>query len=378
MRRRALVWLVVFGGWTLLAVVFAVSSSLTYMLTYQQPRWGRTFALALTEWYPWAALTPLVAWLARRLALTRGRRAIRALALAAAGLPFAIVKVMATRVLRDVTGSTEYFQLSNLVTQYLIYWAIIAIVHAADYYAAERERELRASRAETRLAETRLQLLRMQIHPHFLFNTLNTIAELVHENAAAAERMIGGLSQLLRETLDAGTIDRVPLSRELELLDRYIDIQRMRFGDRLDVRIRIDPAARRALVPIFILQPLVENAIRHGLAARLHAGRIDISAHRDGNQLTIAVEDDGIGLTAGELRPGVGLGNTRARLVELYGSDHRFDVANADGPGTVVRVSIPWRTDTERSEPRERSGDRGGPASERVGGSGGAKPPGER
>jgi signal transduction histidine kinase len=346
MRGRLVVWLVVLAAWTLLAAVFAVSSSLTYVLTYAPPRWGRTFLLALTEWYPWAALTPVVAWLARRLSIAHGRRRLRITALAAAGLPIAMLKVMATRVLRDLTGGNQYFQLSNLATQYLIYWGIVAIVHAVAYYRAERERELRASQAETRLAEARLQLLRMQIHPHFLFNTLNTIAELIHENPAAAERMVGGLSQLLRDTLDAGAVDRVPLSRELELLDRYVEIQRARFGDRLDVRLAIDPDVRRGLVPIFILQPLVENAIRHGLSARVRAGRIDIAAARRDDRLMLSVEDDGIGLTAGELRQGVGLGNTRARLAELYGQDHAFEVTSAGAEaGTIVRLSIPWQTD---------------------------------
>ena len=367
MRRRAVVWLVVLGAWTLLAVVFSVSSSLTYVLTYQPPQWGRTFALALSEWYPWAALTPIVVWLAGRLMtggnaerrmlnaevasvqraafrVQRFKYALRALTLAALGLPIAFVKVTLTRVLRDAAGDVEYFQLSSLATQYLIYWGIVAIAHVAAYYRAERERELRASRAETRLAEARLQLLRMQIHPHFLFNTLNTIAELIHEHPPAAERMIGSLAQLLRETLDAGGIDRVPLAREVELLDRYVDIQRTRFGDRLDVRVQVDPAARSGLVPIFVLQPLVENAILHGLSARVRAGRIDVTAVREGNRLAIAVQDDGVGLRGGELRPGVGLGNTRARLIELYGSDHRFEVANAEGAGTVVRLSIPWQT----------------------------------
>jgi two-component system, LytTR family, sensor kinase len=347
MSRRLVVWLVVLAAWTLLAAVFAVSSSLTYVITYRPPQWGRTFGLALTEWYPWAALTPVVVLLANRLTLARRRKLLRALALAAAGLPIAMAKVMLTTGLRAIAGSAEYYQISNLATQYLIYWAIVAIAHAAAYYRGERERELRASQAETRLAEARLQLLRMQIHPHFLFNTLNTIAELVHENPSAAERMIGSLSQLLRETLDAGTIDRVTLGRELELLERYVEIQRSRFGDRLDVRTQIDPDTRDALVPIFILQPLVENAIRHGLSARIHAGRIDIIARREGHRVAIEVRDDGIGLTAGERREGVGLGNSRARLVELYGPAQDFEVANAEGAGTVVRLSIPWQTDKE-------------------------------
>jgi two-component sensor histidine kinase len=347
MGRRPFIWLLVFGAWTLLAVVFAVSSSLTYVVTYRPPQWGRTFALAASEWYPWAALTPLIAWLANRLTLARDRRTVRALTLAVAGLPTAMVKVMLTRVVREIAGSGDYYQITDITAQYLIYWGIVASVHVAAYYRGERERELRALRAETRLAEARLQLLRMQIHPHFLFNTLNTIAELVHENAAAAEHMIGSLSQLLRETLDAGSIDRVPLHRELDLLGRYVDIQRARFGERLDVRIHVDPEAREALVPIFILQPLVENAIRHGISARIDAGRIDVTAARKGRHLDIQVTDDGIGCTHGEIHEGVGLGNSRARLAELYGPAHEFDVVNAGECGTSVRLSIPWQTDRE-------------------------------
>src|SRR4030095_3935878 len=152
-----------------------------------------------------------------------------------------------------------------------------AAVHALAYYRAGREGELRASQLEARLADAPLQLLKMQLHPHFLFNTLNTISELVHEDPLTADRMIASLSELLRQSLDAGAGDQVTLAKELELLDRYIDIQRARFGDRLDVRVDVEDEARDALVPILILQPIVENSIRHGPAGRglaaTHQGR---------------------------------------------------------------------------------------------------------
>lgn len=342
--RRLVPWLLVLAGWTILAIVFAVSSSLTYMLAYQPPQWRFTLSMAATEWYPWAAMTPLAVWCARRLALRRRRWLLRALVLGALGVPAAIIKVTATRVLRGLAGPGEYFLISNLATHYLIWWGIIGATHAIDTYRESREREIRASQLEARLAEARLQLLKMQLHPHFLFNTLNTIAELVHENPEAAERMIGGLSHLLRETLDAGTIEVVPLARELDLLQKYVDIQRARFGERLDVRIAVDcDEARRALVPILLLQPLVENAIKHGLAARLRAGRIDVRARLHGDALILEVQDDGVGFSAGEAREGVGLGNTRARLLQLYGRAHAFDVENLAAGGTLVRVSIPWR-----------------------------------
>jgi sensor histidine kinase YesM len=336
----------VLAAWTLIAVVHAVSSSLTYALMYRPPLWGRTFGLALTEWYAWAALTPLVVWLAHRFHLRPGAWLGRGALLAAIGLPLVMLKVALTRTVRTWIGVTEYFLLSNLISHYLIYWGIIAIVHALDYYRAERLRELRASQAETHLAEARLQLLRMQLHPHFLFNTLNAIAELVHEDPKAAETMIGGLSRLLRETLDAGAVDRVPLSRELELLDQYVGIQRVRFGDRLKLQVHVDGrAANEALVPIFILQPLVENAIKHGLASHRGAGRIDISAAREGERLIVDVRDDGPGLRGGEASNGVGLTNTRARLAELYGAACAFDIANVDGGGVSVRLAIPWQTE---------------------------------
>jgi two-component system LytT family sensor kinase len=336
---------VVLAGWTLLASVFAVSSSLTYMIAYRPPQWRQTFTMAFTEWYVWAAMTPLVVWVARRLMLRRGRWVARAAVLAALGLPVAMIKVTLTRVLRGLAGPEEYFLISNLTTHYLIYWGIIGIVHAVENYRAGRERELRAAQLEARLAEARMQLLKMQLQPHFLFNTLNAISELVHEDPHNAEKMIGGLSHLLRQTLDAGMIDTVPLAQELDLLDRYTTIQRARFGDRLDVRVSVEPReAREALVPVLILQPLVENAIRHGIAQRARAGRIDVRARRSGGRLILEVQDDGVGPGDGDHREGVGLGNTRARLAALYGDDQSFDLAG-DSRGAVARVSLPWQTE---------------------------------
>ena len=348
MRRRWIVWLLVLSGWTALAIFFAVSSSLTYVSTYQPPRWRLTLVMALTEWYAWAALRPLVAWLARRFPVRRGS-IVKAVAVhTPAGLILAMVKVTLTRLLRlPIVRSSEYFQISDLSTQFVIYLALVAAVHALNSYRAGREGELRASQLEARLAGARLQLLKMQLHPHFLFNTLNAIAELVHEDPATADRMIASLSELLRESLDVGAADQVTLAKELQLLDRYVDIQRARFGDRLDVGVDVEQDdARAALVPILILQPLVENSIRHGLAARVKAGRIQVRAMRRTDRLVLEVEDDGIGLGPdGAAREGVGLGNTRARLQELYGADQAVNVRNVEGGGVLVRLTIPWQSD---------------------------------
>jgi two-component system LytT family sensor kinase len=183
----------------------------------------------------------------------------------------------------------------------------------------------------------------MQLHPHFLFNTLHTVSELVHEDPDTADRMITGLSDLLREALAAGGVQEVPLHRELELLHRYLEIQQARFGDRLQVQFDVDAAVRQALVPHLILQPIVENAIMHGIGARVDAGHIRIHARAVDGALLLEIQDDGRGVRKAEFREGVGLGNTRERLRGLYGSEHRFEIDEPSGGGTVVRVRIPLR-----------------------------------
>jgi signal transduction histidine kinase len=342
MRGRWPFWLAVFAGWSALVVVFAVSSSLTYALNYQPPRWRYTLTMAATEWYVWAAFTPLVAWLSRRFRITRARWS-GVVIIGAAGLVAAFFKVTLTRVLRGAIGGAEYFQITNLVSQYLVFWTIVLVSHAWLYYRESRERELRTSQLEALLAQTRLQMLSMQLQPHFLFNTLNTIAELVHQQPAEAERMIGGLSHLLRETLHAGLVERVPLSQELGLLERYVDIQRARFGDRLKVTVTVPEEARHALVPALLLQPLVENAIKHGIGAKAGAGQIDITAAREGDVLRITIADDGRGLPPGSLAGGIGLENSRARLQTLYGAG-AFGLAIVNRPtgGALVSIALPW------------------------------------
>jgi two-component sensor histidine kinase len=339
---RARAWLAVWCGWTALALFFAVSTSLTYRSTGRPANWSLNISRALSEWWLWALLTPVVVALVRRFPLYGNRRVRNAIVLLAAGSVIAIAKTFADRALFALlTGFWMYLLVSTLALQLVIYAVLVAAAHGVEYYRRSRERE----QLEARLAETRLQLLSMQIQPHFLFNTLNTIAELVHEDPDTADTMIAGLSDLLRRALDLGTTQQIPLSAELELLSRYLDIQKARFGDRLQVRVNVEDAARNAAVPVLLLQPLVENAIRHGLAARIDAGRIDIEARRAGDRLALDVTDDGTG-HGDEIAPGperVGLGNTRARLDALYGDDCRLSLARVAGGGARVSLEIPFR-----------------------------------
>jgi LytS/YehU family sensor histidine kinase len=240
----------------------------------------------------------------------------------------------------------KFFLFVNFHLALFFYWAILGVNYAIDYYQKYRERELRASQLETRLAQARLQVLKMQLHPHFLFNTLNAISELVYKDPESAEQMITNLSDLLRLSLENVGVQEVPLKQELDFLNKYVEIEQTRFHDRLQMNMEIEPETLDACVPNMILQPLVENAIRHGIGMRSSGGKIEIGADRVDGMLHLFVRDNGRGLLNGEkkaLKEGVGLANTRARLAHLYGAAHRFDLKNSPGGGLMVDLAIPFR-----------------------------------
>jgi two-component system, LytTR family, sensor kinase len=241
-----------------------------------------------------------------------------------------------------------------------IYWIIVSIVHAVAYHRKSEERERRAAELEATLAETRVHALRMQLHPHFLFNTLNAISTLVHRDPGAADEMIANLSELLRTTLDT-TEQEISLKRELQLLDRYLEIQQVRFGDRLRIERQIEPASLDAKVPTFVLQPLAENALRHGIEPQVGLGVIRIEASRNGNSLRLVVQDNGPGISSTpKHRPGVGLANTKARLQALYGAGARLLLSGAPEGGCTVEVELPWTeasADATRSNENQNSPD---------------------
>jgi LytS/YehU family sensor histidine kinase len=239
----------------------------------------------------------------------------------------------------------------------LIYWLILLINYAVDYYRRYREGEIRASQLEALLAQAQLQALKMQLQPHFLFNTLNSISALLHKNVQAADTMIARLGDFLRLTLENAGRQDVSLREELEFLRCYLAIETIRFQDRLAVQIEAEPETLDARLPNLILQPIVENAIRHGIAPRSGRGRIAVSAKKQDGVLQVEVTDNGPGLASGGssgslLREGLGLANTQARLQQLYGRSHRLDMENALGGGLTVILEIPFKTEPNGKKER--------------------------
>jgi len=323
----------VFAVWTVVAVLFAGQLAIDSAYTGHRVTARGALALAFTGWYAWALLYPLVTWLARRF-----RPAGRGIAIhAALSVVVTIVKIVAVSEILRAFGTPQrsISMLVNVPVNLAAYWLIAGVTWTIDA-------NLRATKLEASLAATRLDLLRNQIQPHFLFNTLHGIAELMHEDVDAADRMVTRLSELLRATIETGGRQEVSLREELALLDRYIEIQRMRLGDRLRFSANIEPRSLDRAVPMLLLQPLVENAVRHAIANRRGGGTIEIRARESDSQLSIEVADDGPGF-GDTPSNGVGLANVRDRLEHLYGNRQSMQLATAPNGGAVVRIAVPLR-----------------------------------
>jgi signal transduction histidine kinase len=339
MRGRLATALLIWSAWTALAVFFALTASLTYVSQGRPPLWGLSLMSSLGQWWIWAVLTPAVWWIATRWPLRPKHLLTRVPLHLVTGLAVAFVKVKAEGWIRQwLFGVNPYLLINNLALQMLIYWALVGAVHFLDAFGRSRQQ---AAEVQARLGRAQLELLRAQLHPHFLFNALNVIAELVHEDPDRADRMIGRLGDLLRSTLEAGDRPLVTLDEEIAIVESYVRLQEARFGERLSVRIDVAPECRAALVPHFLLQPLVENAIQHGIAPKAGGGSIVVTAWRTSRGLELRVADDGVGVTA-ETRPGIGITNTRGRLESLFGPSASFDLGPRQGGGAVATIVVPW------------------------------------
>ena len=236
--------------------------------------------------------------------------------------------------------------LRYLGTFLMLYFGILGIQHAALYYRAYQTREMQATLLESQLANAQLDVLKMQLQPHFLFNTLNTIASLLYKDLAGAQRMIVRLSDLLRLSLESSTSHEVPLEEEIRFLEQYVEIQRVRFQDRLSVDYEIDDDCKGLLVPRLILQPLVENSIRHGIGESARSAQIEVAAFCESGRVVLEVRDNGSGVAAVANRedaPGIGIRNTRARLKQLYGVEQSMSFYDVKPRGITARIEIPAR-----------------------------------
>src|SRR5436309_14425148 len=359
-RRAALL----FVGWTLVSIIFA-GISYAAAIGENNKEFGFVSALRLNlvQFYLWAILAPLVFRFSRRFPIELRPLNVRNLLLYFPALiSFAgIHQLIQLAVLWSITPRWRQ-KYPALIDCYRAYFAfgfyidliiallIVIAVHALLYYQNFRASELAQSSLKTQLAQAQLRALKMQLHPHFLFNTLHSISSLVLEDPSKANSMIARLGDFLRLTLENSEQQLVTLKEEIEFLRTYLEIEQVRFGDRLTVAFEIEPTTLSAAVPHLILQPVVENAIQHAIAPRATPGRINVEAKRLNSLLRLEVRDNRPGITSDTdlvRAEGVGLSNVRARLHQIYGSDSRFELMNAKDGGLAVVMEIPFQREAD-------------------------------
>jgi two-component system LytT family sensor kinase len=340
------------AAWTVAGCVFALPD----LAAGKDRRYS--LLLSLTLWWSWGIVTPLIVWVDRRIPVSSKQFARRVLAHFLPSLVLTSVYVYVLGAVRAASGIAAWGGLPGIrvladalrgmfLWNWVIYWLILGAWQAYRYYDQYIAGELRLERLEKSFTEARLNALRMQLDPHFLFNALNTISSQVERDPKLARRMIEHLGGLLRLSLESKDRQEVPLAEEMAFLEHYLAIQKIRFGDSLRVETQIAADVKNASVPFLLLQPLVENAIRHGISRRASGGTVIVSARRDGNRLDIRVLDDGVGLPADwtlENSGGVGLFVTRQRVAGLYPDGEAcFAVNRRAGGGTEVEISLPLR-----------------------------------
>jgi two-component system, LytTR family, sensor kinase len=349
-RRSRVIWIASATFWTCVGLACGLQIWIS-MISHGHALW-RVLAYQVLIWNAWLAFSPLIARLARRFSLvppTPGALAVHVGAAIAIALVHSAWWAILLVVIRpyDAMGSDDFVEAytwiapSGLVQQLIYYCCVLAAHYAVVYYDKYRERERAALRFEMSLVEAKLHALDLQLRPHFLFNTLNSISALVRvARQSEATQMIAGLSELLRYSLEHSGEQQVSLASELAITERYLEIERLRFPDRMAFAIEADADTRSARVPTLLLQPLVENAIRHGIAPVAAPGRISIRAFRDDTRLRIEIFNTGA--LAAERTMGVGQRNTMERLRHVYGDDHTFEL-RAETGGVLAAVAVPWK-----------------------------------
>jgi signal transduction histidine kinase len=348
-----LVWV-----WLGVAVFFSLQNALVGAARHRALDWQWDVYHEFVYWLTWAAFTPVLLSAGRRWPLgagTSGQTVARHLGFMLLLAPAQITTTYTLHylglslvglrppgtLLSFLTGLQSGLVWGTL-TGSLYYWIILGVQAAFVYQRMYQEQRLASAELEGRLSEARLDALRLQVHPHFLFNTLNAISAFVKPDPDRAQRMIAKLGELLRRTLDGGTSAELPLARELELLAPYLEIQRIRFGDRLTIQLDVPDGTGDALIPTLMLQPLVENAVEHGVSRTYQGARVRLRAERAGDRLRLEIADNGPGPAGGG--DGVGLANTRARLAGLYAGAHRFELRPLETGGTIVTIELPYHT----------------------------------
>jgi sensor histidine kinase YesM len=350
--RYGLIW----GIWTIVAIFFCTQVAVMSYTQNEPVRYLRDFLFQVSACYEWALATPLMLWLARRFRIERSNWMRRSLLhflfsivltstlIAIHYIGFLALTGRASSIAPLRVFNVLYYNLDRWA---LVYWLILLMSHAFNYYNSFRKNELKASQLHTQLVQSQLEALKMQIHPHFLFNTLHSVSALLSKDTEGARKMITRLGDFLRLTLENSGSMEVTLQQEIEFLNGYLEIERIRFQDRLTTDIRVDPDVLDVRVPNLILQPIVENAMRHAIGHSA-SGRVEVVAAPRNGVVRIEVKDNGPGIDTDrmlEARPGrgVGLANTQARLAGLYGDAAHFELVNDPAGGLIVALEIPRR-----------------------------------
>jgi len=344
------VWLGALIAYTVFIILTSLQNAVFAARSGTPIEWRELLLRRVLEEYSCALFVPALFWLVHRFPIDRRRWLAHGSVLLASSVVFVVLKYavmqpVAALLLRGPTDSVGTAVMSNIVAVLFDFWAAIGVAHAIEFYHRARERERTTLQLRAQLSRAQLDALQSQLHPHFLFNTLHAASTLMHRDVEGADAMLTQLADLLRATLRHPGTHEIALHEELALLDRYLAIMRARFRDRLTVERDIASDAAGALVPLFLLQPLVENALEHGIARRAGAGRVELCAERSGAWLRIIVTDDGAGFSrAAPSDDGVGLGNTRARLEELYGDAQCLTIEpTSPSGGTRVIIELPFR-----------------------------------